>query len=56
VEIPVRTPAAAAFRRVDIRVAPFWIDKRPLARRSSPVDVPLGVMVAELRWVGLGGR
>jgi hypothetical protein len=56
VEIPVRAPAAAAFRRVDVRVMPFWTDKRPLGRRSAPVDIPLGVMAAEVRWVGLAGR
>lgn len=56
VEIPVRTPASAPFRRVDIRISPFWTEQRQMARRTALVDVRLGVMIAELRWVTPAGR
>lgn len=56
IEIPVRTPATAPFRRVDIRISPFWTEQRQMARRTALVDVSLGVMVAELRWVTPAGR
>jgi hypothetical protein len=51
VEIPVRAEATAPFRRVDLRVVPYWTEKRPLGRRAAPVDIALGAMVGELRWV-----
>jgi O-antigen ligase len=51
VEIPVRDPTASGFRRVDVRVRPYWTEQRPLGQRTAPVDVALGVMMAELRWV-----
>jgi O-antigen ligase len=56
IEIPVRERAFGSFRRVDVRVAPPWIDKRKLARRTSEVEVALTAMVRELRWVGVGSR
>jgi hypothetical protein len=56
IEIPVRERAFGSFRRVDVRVTPFWMDKRKLAQRSSEVDVALTAMVRELRWVGLESR
>jgi hypothetical protein len=51
IQVPVRTPASARFRRVDVRVTPFWTEKRQLARRTALIDVSLGAMVAEVRWV-----
>lgn len=55
VEIPVRDTTAAPFRRVDVRAAPSWAEKRRLAQRRSEVDVALTIMVSEVRWVRAGG-
>ena len=54
-EIPVRFAAGEPFRRVDVRVSPFWLEQRTLGRRTALVDVALGVMMAELRWIRATG-
>lgn len=55
-EIPIRTPASGSFRRIDLVTTPFWTEQRRMARRTAPVEVALGVMVAELRWITPEGR
>ena len=51
VEIPVRIASDLPFRRVDLRVTPTWTEPRTLGRRTARVEVALGVMVAEVRWI-----
>jgi hypothetical protein len=51
-EIPVRLRDRVPYHRVDLRINQAWTRRQPLGRRFT--YEPLGVMVAEIRWLRSG--
>ncbi|MEQ1573396.1 MAG: O-antigen ligase family protein [Vicinamibacterales bacterium] len=51
-EIPVRQRNALPYQRVDLRVNQAWTRQQPLGRRFT--NEPLGIMLAEIRWLRAG--
>lgn len=54
IEIPVRSPASAPFRRIDLRANQSWSPMRDRGDRAD--DEPRSVMVGTTRWTPAGGR
>jgi O-antigen ligase len=54
IEIPIRRPASAPFRRIDLRANRSWSPMRDRGERVD--DEPRSVMVGETRWTPAGGR
>jgi hypothetical protein len=54
IEVPIRRPASARFRRIDLRVNRSWSPMRDRGARSD--DEPRSVMVGTTKWTPAGGR